>query len=199
MTSEIFQGDFGNTELSPEERLELIPSLTTRAELNEIERLNINGARVWAMRRPVLHRPDLLTDGFARELHRRMFNQVWRWAGRYRTTEKNLGWEVHRIAEGVRNAFDDAKCWMQFSTYPLDEAAVRLHHRLFAIHPWPNGNGRHARLIADILIASRGGAELTWGAHSDLVAVSEARGRYIAAIHIADAGDFAPLLAFARG
>jgi fido (protein-threonine AMPylation protein) len=88
---------------------------------------------------------------------------------------------------------------MQFSTYPLDEAAVRSHHRLVAIHPWPNGNGRHARLIADILIASRGGAELTWGAHSDLVAVSEVRGRYIAAIHIADAGDFAPLLAFARG
>ena len=130
MTTDIFAASDGNTDLSEEERLELIPSLTTRAELNEVERLNINAARVWAMRPRVLKRPDLLTDGFARELHRRMFHQVWRWVGRYRTTEKNLGWEVHRLTEGVRNAFDDAPSWMQYATYPLPEAAVRLHHRL---------------------------------------------------------------------
>ena len=97
---DIFQDEAGNTELSPEERRELIPSLSTRAELNQAERLNIHAARLWAMRRPILQRSDLLTDGFARELHKRMFNQIWRWAGRYRTTEKNLGWEVHRLSEG---------------------------------------------------------------------------------------------------
>src|ERR1035441_10616222 len=142
MTNDLFANDDANTELSPEERLELLPSLTTRAELNAVERLNINEARIWAMRPHTLQRPDLLTDSFARELHKRMFNQIWRWAGRYRTTEKNLGWEVPRITEGMRNAFDDAKAWIQFSNYPLNEAAVRLHHRLVLMHPWPNGNGR---------------------------------------------------------
>lgn len=198
MNTDIFQEEAGNTELGAEERRDLIPSLTTRAELNEAERLNIHAARLWAMRRRVLERPDLLTDSFARELHKRMFHQVWRWAGRYRTTEKNLGWEVHRLTEGVRNAFDDAQAWTQYSTYPLHEAAVRLHHRLVAIHPWPNGNGRHSRLIADILVTSRDGEVLTWGAGSDLIAAGGVRQRYIEAIRRADAGDFAPLLAFAR-
>lgn len=196
--TDIFAASEGNTELSEEERLELIPSLTTRAELNAIERLNINAARVWAMRPRALQRPDLLTDAFARELHRRMFNQVWRWAGRYRTTEKNLGWEVHRLTEGVRNAFDDAQYWMQHSTYPLHEAAVRLHHQLVAIHPWPNGNGRHSRLIADLLVVSRGGDELTWGARADLMGAGEIRNRYITAIRAADAGDIVPLMNFAK-
>jgi Fic-DOC domain mobile mystery protein B len=196
--TDIFAASEGNTELSEEERLELIPSLTTRAELNAIERLNINAARVWAMRPRALQRPDLLTDAFARELHRRMFNQVWRWAGRYRTTEKNLGWEVHRLTEGVRNAFDDAQYWMQHSTYPLHEAAVRLHHQLVAIHPWPNGNGRHSRLIADLLVVSRGGDELTWGARADLMGAGEMRNRYITAIRAADAGDIVPLMNFAK-
>lgn len=196
--TDIFAASEGNTELSEEERLELIPSLTTRAELNAIERLNINAARVWAMRPRALQRPDLLTDAFARELHRRMFNQVWRWAGRYRTTEKNLGWEVHRLTEGVRNAFDDAQYWMQHSTYPLHEAAVRLHHQLVAIHPWPNGNGRHSRLIADLLVVSRGGDELTWGARADLMGAGEMRNCYITAIRAADAGDIVPLMNFAK-
>jgi Fic-DOC domain mobile mystery protein B len=198
VTTDIFQADEGNTELTVEECLGLIPSITTRAELNEVERLNINTARVWAMRAQVLRRPDLLTDGFARELHRRMFNQAWRWAGRYRTTGRNLGWEVPRLTEGVRNAFDDARDWLQHATYPLSESAVRLHHRLVAIHPWPNGNGRHSRLVADLMVASSGGAELTWGARSNLVSMSAVRDRYIAAIRRADSGDFAPLLEFAQ-
>ena len=198
MTTDIFQSGDHNTELTAEERLELIPSLTTRAELNETERMNINAARVWVMRPRSLQNPDLITDAFGRELHKRMFNEVWRWAGRYRTTEKNLGWEVFRLNEGIRNVFDDARAWLDFSTYPLHEIAVRLHHRLVAIHPWPNGNGRHARLMADILVASRDGDELTWGANVDLAPQSEIRTRYIAAIHRADDGDIVPLLEFAR-
>jgi Fic-DOC domain mobile mystery protein B len=186
------------TPLSAEEQAALIPSLSTRAELNQFERLNINAARIWAMRRSVLRRTDLLTDGFARELHRRMFNQVWQWAGRYRTTEKNLGWEVHRLAEGVRNACDDAKAWLEHSTCLLPEAAVRLHHRLVLIHPWPNGNGRHARLMADIVVAAHGGKELTWGAGQDLATAGEVRRRYIAAIRQADQGNIGPLLEFAQ-
>jgi Fic-DOC domain mobile mystery protein B len=198
MTDDLLAAGGSNTALSPEEQLDLIPSLSTRAELNEAERANIHAARVWAMRARTLERPDLLTDAFARELHKRMFNQIWRWAGRYRKTEKNLGWEVARIAEGVRNAFDDARAWMEFSTYPLHEAAVRLHHRLVVIHPWPNGNGRHARLMADVMIAASAGAELTWGFRGNLFAIGEARRRYIETVKLADAGNFAPLLAFAQ-
>jgi Fic-DOC domain mobile mystery protein B len=198
MMPDLFEPADDATPLSAVEQAALIPSLSTRAELNQLERLNINAARVWAMRRTVLRRPDLLSDGFARELHRRMFNQVWSWAGRYRTTEKNLGWTVPRLTEGVRHACDDAKAWIEHSTYPLPEAAVRLHHRWVLIHPWPNGNGRHARLIADILVAARGGKALTWGAGQDLAAASEVRRRYVDAIRQADEGNFGPLVVFAQ-
>ncbi|MBS0663968.1 MAG: mobile mystery protein B [Verrucomicrobia bacterium] len=196
--SDIFQAKEHETFLTEEERLELIPSLSTRAELNEAERANILQARIWAMRPRTLKRDDLVTDIFGRELHRRMFDRIWQWAGVYRKTERNLGWEVHRLAEGVHNAFADARVWLQCETYPLQEAAVRLHHQLVRVHPWPNGNGRHARLMADILVQSRGGADLTWGAGAALESPGRARMAYIESIRKADAGDFAPLLAFAR-
>jgi Fic-DOC domain mobile mystery protein B len=189
--------DPADTPLTDEEARDLIPSLSTRGQLNEIERMNIRNARAWIMRPRVLQREDLLTDHFARELHKRMFHQVWKWAGKYRKTEKNLGWEPHRINEGVRILLDDAKAWLEHDTYPLQEAAVRLHHRLVVIHPWPNGNGRHARLIADALVAARGGPPLTWGASAELGTGGELRSRYIAAIKAADAGDFAPIMDFA--
>jgi Fic-DOC domain mobile mystery protein B len=181
--------------ITPDERARLVPSLSTRVQLNEIERLNINAARVWAMRGSALQRGDLLTEPFARELHRRMFNGIWRGAGRYRATERNPGWEPHRIAEGVGLFMDDAEGWLRFSSFPVHEAAVRLHQRLVAIHPWSNGNGRHARLLADIVVASHGEAPLTWGAGHP----GSARERYADAIRAADSGEMAPLLAFARG
>lgn len=182
MTPDLFEPADDATPLDGEERLGLIPSITTRAELNQIERFNIHEARIWALRPRTLRRDDLLSDAFARELHRRMFHRVWWWAGRYRTAERNLGWEVHRLAEGVRSACDDARAWFEHASYPPVEAAVRLHHRMVLIHPWPNGNGRHARLLADIVLAAKGGAELTWGAGASLVEPGEVRCRYIAAI-----------------
>ncbi len=195
---DLFPIEDGATLLTPEEQSELIPSLATRAQLNEVERLGINTARVWAMRPRALASTDLLSDAFGRELHRRMFRGVWRWAGRYRTTEKNLGWAVPRITEGVRNAFDDARTQLQYASYPLHEVAVRLHHQLVVIHPWPNGNGRHARLVADIVVAAGRGVPLTWGAGVNLVAAGEIRARYLAAVRAADGQDFGPLLEFAR-
>ncbi|MBI2517247.1 MAG: mobile mystery protein B [Opitutae bacterium] len=198
MTSDLFETQPGDTPLTPEEQLDLVPSIATRAELNALERYNINDARLWAMRPRVLRREDLLTDHFARELHRRMFSEVWRWAGKYRTTEKTLGWDWPRITEGMRTAFEDAAYWDKNGTYPLLEAAARLHHRLVVIHPWSNGNGRHARLIADVWCAARKVAEPTWGAHADLLAPGETRQRYLAAMRRADAGDFGPIVAFAQ-
>lgn len=184
-----------HSQIAPEEQARLLPSLSTRDQLDEIERLSINAARVWAMRGAVLQRGDLLTEAFSRELHRRMFSGIWRGAGRYRTTERNPGWEPHRIAEGVGMFFDDAEGWLRFSTYPVHEAAVRLHQRLVAIHPWSNGNGRHARLTADIVVASHGETPLTWGSRDP----GTARLRYSGAIRAAGAGDMGPLLEFANG
>jgi Fic-DOC domain mobile mystery protein B len=183
--------------ITPDEQARLLPSLSTRAQLEEIERINVNAARIWAMRPTVLRRSDLLSETFSRELHRRMFNGVWRAAGQYRTTERNPGWEPHRIAEGVGMFFDDADGWLRFSTFTVHEAAVRLHHRLAAIHPWTNGNGRHARLVADVVVASNGEKALSWG--SAFVVAGSARDRYLEAIRTADSGDFEPLLEFSRG
>ena len=190
----VHDGD-GQTPLTPEEVLYLKPSLAARAQLNAIESLNINEARNWAMRSATLKRTDLATDHFSRELHQRMFNHVWRWAGRYRTTERNLGWEPHRITEGVRVLLDDARFWLSEDTYPLHEAMVRMHHRLVVVHPWANGNGRHARLLADVIIASRGGKALTWGARRDLTNPG-ARSAYLEAVRAADRGDFDLLIRF---
>ena len=199
MTTDVFQSDEDATLLDGEERQELIPSLTTRAELNQVERININEARLWAMRPRVLKRADLLTDGFAHELHRQMFDQVWRWAGQFRKKEKNLGWEVHRLTEGVHNALANAQAQLEHAAYPLHEIGVRLHHQLVVIHPWPNGNGCHARLMADIVIAARGGEELTWGAGAEIGTGGDVRQHYIDAVRQADQGNYAPLLAFAQG
>jgi Fic-DOC domain mobile mystery protein B len=185
--------------ITAEERSRLLPSLSTRAQLDEIERLNVHAARVWAMRGAVLRRGDLLSEAFSRELHRRMFNGTWRDAGRYRTTPRDPGWEPHRIAEGMKMFFDDAEGWLRFSTYPVHEAAVRLHHRLVTMHPWSEGNGRHARLIADIVVASQGERPLSWGARSGPAEPGTARARYVGAVRTADSGDFGPLVDFALG
>lgn len=198
MSADLFAQEDNATPLTPEERLDLIPSLTTRAQLNEFERQNILAARKWAMRPAGLRRNDLFDDVFARELHRRMFNQIWRWAGQFRQTEKTIGWDVPRITEGVRNAFEDAKAQLAHESYPLHEVAVRLHHQLVKIHPWPNGNGRHARLVADVMVAARGGADLTWGAGAEIGTEGTTRRRYIEAVRAADRHDLGPLLIFAR-
>jgi Fic-DOC domain mobile mystery protein B len=183
--------------ISPEERARLLPSLSTRAQLTEIERRHTNAARVWAMRGAVLRRGDLMTEAFARELHRRMFGGIWRGAGRYRTTGCSAGWEPGQIAEGVRMFFDDAEAWLRYSTYAVHETAVRLHFRLAAIRPWFNGNGRHARLVADIVVAASEEEPLTWGSRSSQGNPGEARARYLEAMRIAESGEFKPLVDFA--
>jgi Fic-DOC domain mobile mystery protein B len=185
--------------ISAGERNRLLPSLSTRAQLEEIERRQINAARVWAMRRAVLSRGDLMTENFARELHRRMFGGIWRGAGRFRTAKLDRGWEPRQIPEGVRMFLDDAEGWLRYSTYSVHEAALRLHVRLIAIHPWFNGNGRHARLVADIVVAANDAKPLAWGSASARPGRGDARARYIEAMDAAASGDIEPLLEFALG
>jgi Fic-DOC domain mobile mystery protein B len=186
----------GNIPLSPEELADLIPNLATKQELNEWERENILRAREWAFADRSAA-SDLASDGYVRKLHAKMFDQTWKWAGEYRRTEKNLGVPVHQVRERLVSLFGDALYWIQNNTYTTDEIAVRFHHRLVLIHPFPNGNGRHARLIADLIAMKLGRPAFTWGS-ANLVKPSEARMAYLHAIRAADNGDIQPLVRFAR-
>jgi Fic-DOC domain mobile mystery protein B len=183
-----------NTPLSPDEQAALIPDLSTKEELNEWERENILSARTWALRHT---RRDLLTQDYVKALHRRMFDQTWKWAGTFRRSEKNIGVPFYEIPERLENLLRDASYWVEHKAYSTDEIAVRLHHRLTLIHPFPNGNGRHARLMADVLALKLEEPVFSWGA-ADLVRVGETRKAYITALQAADTGDIDPLLRFAR-
>lgn len=187
----------GASRITDDERLTLVPSLSTRAQIEDIERIGIQAARLWAMRPSVLRRGDLLTETFARELHRRMFGGIWKGAGKYRTAARDPGWEPGQISEGVRMFLDDAEGWLRFSTYPVHESAVRLHHRLVSVRPWSNGNRRHARLMADIVVASQGEPPLKWGQGAGPIARLLAREGYREAMKAADDGHFAALVEFA--
>lgn len=186
----------GNTPLSPDELADLIPNLATKEELNEWERENILLAREWAISdrtSPV----GVISDQYIRKLHEKMFGETWKWAGQYRRSEKNIGVRVHQIRERLMALFGDARYWIENGTYASDELAVRFHHRLVLVHPFPNGNGRHARLIADLLVMKLGRPEFTWGS-ANLVTEGAARKRYLEAIRAADNGDIQPLFNFAR-
>jgi Fic-DOC domain mobile mystery protein B len=191
---EPFDADDHATPLTPEERNGLIPThISLRSELNELEQQNISEADRWAFSR----RHNVLSEPFLRGLHRRMFNRVWRWAGKYRTSERNLGIEHYRIEPELRQIIDDARYWVEHKSYPPDELAVRFHHRLVAVHPFPNGNGRWSRLAGDMLIVRLGGTRFTWG-RVNLRTAADVRRAYIDALHAADKHDLGPLIAFAR-
>jgi len=169
------------------------PYVSLRSELNDLEQANILQAENWAMRR----RHDVLDEIFLRELHHRMFDRVWRWAGQYRLTERNLGVAPEQIREHIKLVIDDARYWLAQDTYPLDELAARFHHRLVWVHPFPNGNGRHGRLATDLLLVNNGQQRFSWGSHR--AASPEAtRGSYIEAMQAADRGHIEPLRAFVR-
>jgi Fic-DOC domain mobile mystery protein B len=195
MSDPLFErDDDANTPLEAEERERLIPSyITTRAELNEAELANIADAVRWLGSR----KRDILDRDFLNTLHKRMFGDVWKWAGRYRTTPRNIGIDAYRIAVELHQVIDDAKYWVEHSTFPPDEIAVRFSHRVVAIHPYPNGNGRFSRLIADLLAIQLGQPRFTWG-RFNLVDPSETRKEYIAALKSADAGDYDHLITFSR-
>jgi Fic-DOC domain mobile mystery protein B len=194
--SDIFDQPDDATPLTPEEMRELIPAhIADRNDLNEAEQENITRGQDWALggRR----RRDLLSEKFIKDLHKRMLGDVWRWAGEFRQSERNLGIPFYEIPVAIRQLLDDVKAWIEYKSYPPDEIAVRFHHRLVQIHPFPNGNGRHARLMADLLVMSLGGERFSWG-RGNLRDVGTMRKTYIAALQAADNHDIGPLLAFAR-
>lgn len=185
----------GSTPLGPDELLGLKPpSIATQGDLNAAEEANILAAIVWTRRR---RRRSPLTRDFVLDLHRRMFADVWDWAGKWRLRETNIGVAPHTVPARTEALLQDAAYWIEHSVYPPDELAVRFHHQLVLIHPFANGNGRHSRLMADVLAEQLGRPVFSWGSDS-LVAANDTRRTYLLALRTADQHDIAPLLAFAR-
>ena len=186
----------GATPLDPDEIDGLLLThITTSGELDRWEQDNILHALDWLERAKPR---EIVSETFVRQLHKHMFGDVWKWAGEFRQREKNIGVPWWRISTDLRALFGDVEWWHDHKTYAADELAVRFHHRLVSIHAFHNGNGRHARLMADLLIENAfGSPRFTWGGR-DLSKSSTARSRYLDALRAADQSDYAPLLEFPR-
>lgn len=194
MTDPLAPRDSGGTELSEEEKEGLIPSyIALRRELNEAEQANILDAEEWAFS----PNRNVLDEKFLKNLHKRMYGNVWKWAGHYRTTGKNIGVDAYRIPTELHQLFEDCRYWADHRTYEPDEIVARFHHRLVTIHCYPNGNGRHSRLAADLLLKTMDRERFSWGGKT-LVNDGETRKRYIAALQEADRHEIGPLLMFVR-
>lgn len=183
----------GQTPLDPDEAQGLLPKwVSSRGDLNAAENANILSSYAWANAELARGTP-VASDGFLRGLHAAMFGEVWAWAGRYRATERNIGVAPHQITTQLHHLFADASTWREFDSYTLDEQALRLHHRLTWIHPFPNGNGRVSRLMADYYIEQHGGRRFSWGSE-----LRQPRTHYIQAIRDADVGNLEQLRTFVR-
>lgn len=188
------QPDGDGHTLVPDDELEhlKLSYIRTRGELNAAEQAGI--ARVYASRRrPTLDR--LLDDLYLRRLHRRMYDQVWDWAGRYRLVDTNIGIDPPQIPAAVRDLVAGAKMWFDGGDPSVE--AVRLYHRLVFIHPFVNGNGRFSRLAAHFAGRALDIEPFTWGASLGLDTTTLRR-RHLEALWAADAGDLDPLIVFSR-
>jgi len=192
-----FQYPPGATPLDPDEAQGLVPTyITTQGDLNAWEQINIAQGERWAIRQI---KRNLLDEGFIRELHRQMFAKTWRWAGTFRKSNKNIGVDWTQVSVKLRDLLDNTKYQVENHVFDADETAVRFHHQLVWIHAFPNGNGRHARLMADLLAIRHGRVRLTWGdGEVSIASIGTLRDRYLAALRAADQGQFEDLIDFAR-
>lgn len=187
----------GATPLDPDEAAGLVPThITTQADLNAWEQANILQGDRWAGRQK---NRDLLDEGFVRELHKKMFDQTWQWAGTFRKSNKNIGVDWPQISLKLRDLLDNTRYQIEHQVFDPDEIVVRFHHRLVWIHAFPNGNGRHARLMADMLTVRLGLPRMTWGGGTVLLtSVGAVREAYLTALRAADQGRFDNLIEFSR-
>jgi Fic-DOC domain mobile mystery protein B len=203
MTVGLFQEPEGASPLSPDDAKGLIPTwVATRADLNAVEQENIAKAIAWASTSSRMRSlASLMTEESVGTLHRRMFGGVWKWAGTYRQHDTNMGAHWPYISTQVRELLADVSAQTadaDHTPWPVDELAVRFHHRLVVIHPFLNGNGRHSRLAADLLAQALGEPAFTWGSEN-LSDPGEARRAYLEALRTADRlYDYGPLVEFAR-
>ena len=188
----------GQTPLDEDEKEGLlISTITTRGDLDEFEQLNIEKAHEWFLTRNFTAE-QVLTEEFVKNLHKKMLGDVWHWAGSFRNSNKNIGSDKYVIGIDLKQLLDDCKYWVEHKTYDEDEIAVRFSHRIVKIHCFPNGNGRHSRMIGDILNEKVfKNKQFTWGG-ANLASASEIRTKYINALIAADEGDYSALLKFVR-
>ncbi len=192
----------GSTPLDHDESKDLIPAhITVQEELNAWEFNNILIAQIWALKK----KKNIVSLEFIQKLHEKMFDKTWKWAGQFRKSEKNIGIHWAQVPIKLTELCDNVQYQLDHDVYSKDEIAIRFHHALVAIHAFPNGNGRHARLMADLLIRQQGGKRFSWGLQQslqistgDLYQATPVRKQYIEALQLADRGDFSRLLAFAR-
>ncbi len=190
--------DDGQTPLDEEEKEGIkIKSITTQGELDEFEQLSIEKAVEWTIHSKL--KPEkILTEKFIKDLHKRMYGDVWKWAGEFRKTEKNIGIPSTQIGLQLKNLLDDTKYWIENKTFSPEEIAIRFKHRIVSIHCFPNGNGRHSRMMADIIMESIFGKEIFSWHQSNMVKANETRKMYINALREADNGNVTPLIEFAK-
>lgn len=190
----IFETDDNSTPLTEEEKQQLKAKwVTTRSELNELETKGIADAEIWLLK----NKKDILSETFIKALHKKMFGDIWKWAGNFRTTERNIGVAPYEIQPKLRILLDDIRFWIANRTYSEKEIAIRFHHRLVQIHPFPNGNGRISRIMADLIMRNFGLNDLDWGS-GNLTEISELRTKYISALQEADNGDYTKLINFIK-
>lgn len=193
-----FDYKYGQTPLDEEEKEGLkIKSITTQGELDEFEQLNIEKAVEWTIH-TTLKAEKILTEKFVKDLHKRMYGDLWKWAGEFRKTEKNIGIPWTQIGIELKNLLDDTAYWIENQTFSPEETAIRFKHRIVSIHCFPNGNGRHSRLMADIIMESIFENEVFSWHQSNMVKANETKKRYIKALKEADQGNIAPLIEFAK-
>lgn len=191
-----FNYPVGATPLNSDEIAGLIPGhIITQSDLNEWEQFNIITAENWLYSR---QRKNIFTLDFCKQIHKKMFNQTWSWAGQFRKSNKNIGVFWEQIPMQLKLLFDDILYQIKNEVYSVDELASRFHHRLVFIHPFVNGNGRHARLMTDVLLLNLNSNKFTWGSEN-LIASNEVRNNYINALRDADKGNYKKLLQFVRG
>lgn len=192
-----FNYNDGQTPLDEEEKEGLkIKSITTQGELDEFEQLNIEKAVEWTIHTK-LKPENILTEKFIKNLHKRMYGDVWKWAGEFRKTKKNIGIPWTQIGIELKYLLDDTKYWIENNSYSPEEIAIRFKHRIVSIHCFPNGNGRHSRMMADIIIESIFGRDIFSWHQSNMVKANKTRKKYIEALKKADNGNIEPLIKFA--
>jgi Fic-DOC domain mobile mystery protein B len=191
-----FEYPSGATPLDPNEIDGLIPShISKQSELNEWEANNILKAENWLFSKT--NHGNFLTIDYVKLIHKKMFDDTWKWAGQFRSTERNIGVYPYKITTDLNNLLEDVRCQIINQSYLFDEIAYRFHHRLVAIHPFPNGNGRHARLMTDLLLVQAGQPRFTWG-RKKLESEGPIRKQYISALKKADRHDYNSLAEFVR-
>ena len=188
----------GQTPLDEEEKEGIkIKLITTQVELDEFEQLNIEKAVEWTIHTKI--KPEkILTEKFVKNVHKRMYGDVWKWAGEFRKTEKNIGIPWTQIGIELKILLDDTRYWIENKTFSSEEIAIRFKHRIVSIHCFPNGNGRHSRMMADIIMESIFGNEIFSWNQSNMVKANEIRYQYIKALRKADNGNYKQLIEFAK-